>query len=264
VRVFGGRGSGIVPRRRLGANGRSVRHDFATHDAIPDSDRASGPATRRPRRGARRDERRRTAVPYRLHGPVRLEHEGAGNAWNREIKHEVNEEGDEPRCPEHYAYNTAMPARVSVFATCLVLWFLLSGHFGVADLVMAVFASAVVTALNRDLEQLSEVFRHGWRLLAYVPWILREIWLANLQVVKLVLDPQLPIDPVLVRVPARFSSDLARTVFANSITLTPGTITIEAGPDEFLVHALTRTAADDLVAGAMARRVGRVFGESGA
>ena len=157
-----------------------------------------------------------------------------------------------------------MPAHVSVFATCLVLWFLLSGHFGVADLVMAVVASTVITALNRDIEQLSEVLRHGGRLLAYLPWIAREIWLANLQVVKLVLHPRLPIDPVLVRVPAPFSSDLARTVFANSITLTPGTITIEVGPDEFIVHALTRAAADDLVAGAMARRVGRVFGEPGA
>jgi len=156
-----------------------------------------------------------------------------------------------------------MRARVSVFATCFVLWFVLSGHFGLADLVMAAVASAVVTALNRDLEQIGEVLRHGRRLLAYVPWIAREIWLANLQVVKLVLDPRLPIDPVLVRVPARFSSDLARTVFANSITLTPGTITIEAGADEFLVHALTRAAADDLLAGAMARRVGHVFGEPG-
>jgi multicomponent Na+:H+ antiporter subunit E len=156
-----------------------------------------------------------------------------------------------------------MPARVSVFATCLVLWFLLSGHFGFSDLVMAVVASALVTALNRDVEQVSEVLRHGLRLLAYLPWIAREIWLANVQVVKLVLHPRLPIDPVLVRVPARFSSDFARTVFANSITLTPGTITIEAGPDEFLVHALTRAAGEDLVAGAMARRVGRIFGEPG-
>ncbi|HYE90841.1 MAG TPA: Na+/H+ antiporter subunit E [Terriglobales bacterium] len=157
-----------------------------------------------------------------------------------------------------------MPAALTVFVTCVVLWFLLAGHFAVADLVMAVVASALVTALNRDLEQLSEVFRHARGLLAYLPWILREIWVANIQVLKLVLDPRLPIDPVLVRVPARFSSDLARTVFANSITLTPGTITIEAGPDEFLVHALTRAAADDLVAGGMARRVGRVFGDPGA
>jgi multicomponent Na+:H+ antiporter subunit E len=156
-----------------------------------------------------------------------------------------------------------MGSSILVFVACLVVWFLFSGHFRVVDLVMATAASALVAVMNRGVEQLSDVLRHGPGLVAYVPWIMREIWLANIQVVKVVLDPRLPIDPVLVRVPARYSSDLARTVFANSITLTPGTITIEAGPDEFLVHALVRAAGEDLQGGAMARRVGRVFGDPG-
>ncbi|MBM4441431.1 MAG: Na+/H+ antiporter subunit E [Candidatus Rokubacteria bacterium] len=157
-----------------------------------------------------------------------------------------------------------MAAVLPVFVTCVLLWLLMAGRFTVADLVMAILASALVSALNRDLEQLSEVLRYGRGLLAYLPWLLREVWLSNIQVLKLVLDPRLPIDPGLVRVPVRFSSDLARAVFANSITLTPGTITIETGPDEFLVHALTREAADDVRAGGMARRVGGVFGDPGA
>ena len=157
-----------------------------------------------------------------------------------------------------------MAGSLAVFFACFVTWLLLAGQFRAIDFVFAAAGAALVAFINRDLEQLSEVLWHGRRLLAYMPWLLREVWLANLQVLKLVLAPSLPIDPVLVRVPARFSGDLARTVFANSITLTPGTITIEAGPDEFLVHALTRAAADDLVAGAMARRVGQVFGDPGA
>jgi multicomponent Na+:H+ antiporter subunit E len=157
-----------------------------------------------------------------------------------------------------------MSASVLVFTACLVIWALLSGQFRVADLVMATIAATLVTVMNRGVEQLSDVLRHGPAILGYVPWILREIWRANVQVVKIVLHPRLPIDPVLVRVRARYSSDLARTIFANSITLTPGTITIEAGPGEFLVHALTRGAGEDLQGGAMARRVGRVFGDPGA
>jgi multicomponent Na+:H+ antiporter subunit E len=157
-----------------------------------------------------------------------------------------------------------MGSSVSVFLACVGMWFLFSGHFGLVDLVMATLAAALVTVMNRGVEQLGEVLRHGPGLLAYVPWIMREIWLANIHVVKIVLHPRLPIDPALVRVPVRHSSDLARTVFANSITLTPGTITIEAGTDEFLVHALTRSAGEDLEGGVMARRVGRVFADQGA
>jgi multicomponent Na+:H+ antiporter subunit E len=158
----------------------------------------------------------------------------------------------------------AMAASLAVFFTCFVTWMLLAGQFRPIDFVFGAVGAALVALVNRDLEQLSEVLRHGGGLLRYVPWLLREVWLANLQVVKIVLHPRLPIDPVLVRVPARLSTDLARTVFANSITLTPGTITIEAGPDELLVHALTQGAADDLVAGTMARRVGRIFDDPGA
>ena len=151
-----------------------------------------------------------------------------------------------------------------VFSACLVLWILLSGHVGALDLAMGVAASALVTFANRDVEGVSEMLRWTPRLLAYLPWLLKEIWVANLQVVKLVLDPALPIDPVVVRVRTRFSSDFARTTLANSITLTPGTITLDVDGDDFLVHAITAGGGADIVAGGMARRVGRMFGDPGA
>jgi multicomponent Na+:H+ antiporter subunit E len=151
-----------------------------------------------------------------------------------------------------------------VFSACLILWILLSGHVGVLDLAMAVAASALVTFANRDVEGVSEMLRWTPRLLAYLPWLLKEIWVANIQVVKLVLDPALPIDPVIVRVRTRFSSDFARTTLANSITLTPGTITLDVDGDDFLVHAITAGGGADIVAGGMARRVGRMFGDPGA
>jgi multicomponent Na+:H+ antiporter subunit E len=151
-----------------------------------------------------------------------------------------------------------------VFAGCVVFWFALSGHFAPLDIVMALAASAAVAWANRRDEALSELLACSPRLLAYAPWLLREIWIANVQVVKLVLDPRLPIDPVIVRVPARYSTDLARATLANSITLTPGTITLDVDGDTLVVHAITRAGGEDLAGGGMARRVGRVFGDPGA
>lgn len=157
-----------------------------------------------------------------------------------------------------------MRAFALVFSACLTLWILLSGHLGALDLAMGVAASALVAFGNRDIEGVSEMLRWTPRLLAYLPWLLKEIWLANIQVVKLVLDPALPIDPVIVRVRTRFSSDVARTTLANSITLTPGTVTLDVDGDDLIVHAITAAGGADVLAGGMARRVGRVFGDPGA
>jgi multicomponent Na+:H+ antiporter subunit E len=99
------------------------------------------------------------------------------------------------------------------------------------------------------------------RFLAYVPWLLKEIVVANIQVARLVLDPRLPIDPVVVRFNTRLSTDLARTTFANSITLTPGPVTLDVEGSELVVHALT-TAMADLAGGTMERRIAGVFDEA--
>jgi multicomponent Na+:H+ antiporter subunit E len=151
-----------------------------------------------------------------------------------------------------------------VFGGCLVFWFLLSGHFSPLDLLMAAAASAAVAWVNRHDEAVSDLLVWSPRLLAYAPWLLREIWIANVQVVRLVLHPRLPIDPVVVRVPMRYSTDLARATLANSITLTPGTVTIDVEGETLVVHAITRAGGADILSGAMARRVGRVFGDPGA
>jgi multicomponent Na+:H+ antiporter subunit E len=150
--------------------------------------------------------------------------------------------------------NTAL-----VFAVCFGLWLVLSGHPTPLHLAQGVLAAAVVALLNRDLEAVSASVRAGPRFLRYLPWLLKEIVLANVQVVRLVLDPRLPIDPVLVRVPTRLRSPLAVTTFANSITLTPGTVTVDVEGDELVVHALTAQTPESF--SGMERRVGAVFGE---
>ena len=76
------------------------------------------------------------------------------------------------------------------------------------------------------------------RLLAYVPWLLKEIFVANLEVAKVILDPKLPISPRMVVFHGSQQTDLGRAIYANSITLTPGTITTGVEGQDFQIHAL--------------------------
>ena len=81
-----------------------------------------------------------------------------------------------------------------------------------------------------------------------------------MDVAKRILSPRLPISPRVIRVKAGQQSDLARVIYANSITLTPGTVSLSLEGDEIEVHALTREAAEELESGKMDRRVTRTEG----
>jgi multicomponent Na+:H+ antiporter subunit E len=82
-----------------------------------------------------------------------------------------------------------------------------------------------------------------------------EIVKANIAVIRRILRPGKSISPQLVRLPLPQKSDLARVIYANAITLTPGTVTLHLDEDTILVHALSREAAEDLATGRMARAV---------
>jgi multicomponent Na+:H+ antiporter subunit E len=153
---------------------------------------------------------------------------------------------------------------VVLFAALLLFWLLLSSHPTPLDLGLGVLAAGVVTFLNQRSQALGDLLRAGPRLLLYVPWLLGQIVLANLEVVRLVLHPRLPIDPVIVRFTAPLSSDLALTALGNSITLTPGTVTLDVESGTFTVHALTPEGATAVLSGVMTRRVGAVFAEPAA
>lgn len=152
---------------------------------------------------------------------------------------------------------------IVVFLACFILWLALSGSTALLHLTLGAAAAALVAWMNRGDELLSEWL---WRLpgmLRYAPWLFTEIVKANLQVARLILDPRLPIDPVIVTFDTVLTSPLARTTFANSITLTPGTITLDIDGPSFTVHAITE-AMSDLSGSEMERRVAAVFGEPAA
>ena len=144
-------------------------------------------------------------------------------------------------------------------------WLLWSGHFEPILLGFGVFSCVFVTFLNKKMERyegVSHENRLGLRWVGYGPWLLWEIAKANWDVARIILKPSLPIKPRLMRIRASQKTDLAKVIYANSITLTPGTITLDVRDDKFLVHALSDEAAADLDTGEMDRRVSAMEGKS--
>jgi multicomponent Na+:H+ antiporter subunit E len=138
---------------------------------------------------------------------------------------------------------------VTLFVVCFVLWLLLSGHWDAVHVGLGAAAAALVAWLNRGEEDVTALARAVPRMACYVPWLLVEIVRANLAVMRIVLDPRLPIDPAVVRVRVPLPGALAVTTLANSITLTPGTITLDVEGGELTVHALEPGSADGIEAG---------------
>jgi|LakMenEpi09Aug11_1017355.scaffolds.fasta_scaffold00314_2 multicomponent Na+:H+ antiporter subunit E len=101
----------------------------------------------------------------------------------------------------------------------------------------------------------------AWRMVAYVAWILWSMIKAGVQIARIVLTPGLNIDPQELRFRTGLRSPMARTVFANSITLVPGTLTVDIEGEWVLVHALYPEAADDIISGKLQNRVARLFDE---
>ncbi len=95
-------------------------------------------------------------------------------------------------------------------------------------------------------------------LLRYVPWLTKEIVRACIDVAWRIARPNLPIKPTIIRVPANQQTVPGRVSFANSITLTPGTISLDVLENEIEVHALTAESAADLQSEEMANRVRRM------
>ena len=146
----------------------------------------------------------------------------------------------------------------SLFVVLFSVWLLWSGHMTMLLLTLGLFSCLVVLLVMRrmgTIDQEAAPFGILLRMLPYAPWLLWQIVKSNLDVARRIVSPGMPIRPHLLKVRAGQHSDLGRVIYANSITLTPGTVTIGMVGDEFTIHALTDEAADDVAAGAMNDRV---------
>ena len=148
-----------------------------------------------------------------------------------------------------------MAKAIATWMSLAGLWWLLSGHADALLLSLGAASSVLVWRLSRRMVPVGKGLTPGIALLAYPAWLMKEIVLSNLEVCWEILRPRLAISPTLARVPAAQATPWARALYANSITLTPGTVAIEVGADDILVHALLRPAAESLMQGDMDRRV---------
>lgn len=137
-------------------------------------------------------------------------------------------------------------------------WLVLSGHYTIITVPAGILSVIGVVAVLHRMDVIDEEghpIHLMPRTLTYWPWLMFEIAKSTWDVTKIILNPGLPISPTLVRVRASQRTAVGLATYANSITLTPGTITARVSGSEFLVHAVTRSGADDLAEGVMDRRV---------
>lgn len=143
-------------------------------------------------------------------------------------------------------------------------WLLLSGHYDVTHLLFGGVSVGLVLWLNRHTDPYFNRLRQvrWWPAATYPFFLFGNIIIANLQVAYLILHPKMPIDPVILRFPTLLSSGAAKVVLGNSITLTPGTITIDIQGQDFEVHALAQGLAESLMIAREQNRIAQIFGDA--
>ncbi|KYK28000.1 MAG: hypothetical protein AYK19_05975 [Theionarchaea archaeon DG-70-1] len=158
---------------------------------------------------------------------------------------------------------------ISVFFTTLVLWVLLTWQEieeqGLPPFAVGVVASVIITAFSRNL--FPGISLHPRRViyfLIYVPAFIWEMIKSNFDVAYRVLHPKMPINPGIVRVPTTLKSGYGKTILANSITLTPGTLTLDVKDQNFYVHWLNIQTYDpeeaaEMITGRFMRFLRKVF-----
>ena len=147
---------------------------------------------------------------------------------------------------------------IGLGAILFAFWLVLSGHFEPRLIGFGLASAAFVAYLAKRMDVVDREgmpLHLGGRFWVYFPWLMKEILVANLHVARIILTPSLPIHPVLVLYRASQKTDLGRAIYANSITLTPGTITTSVMGESLEVHSLTWMDVDGREEDEMDRRV---------
>lgn len=159
-----------------------------------------------------------------------------------------------------------MKKYISNFIVCYAVWILLAG-FSIQELILGAAVSAILAALLWKLLKLELTWKTPVVLIAfiviYVPVFLFELVRANIDVLFRVLNPKLPINPGFVKIGTKLKTDFGKLILANSITLTPGTISVDADDDSIYVHWIDVKGKDhaeyaERIAGRFERILGRM------
>ena len=152
----------------------------------------------------------------------------------------------------------------------MVFWLIMSGHYDLLHISFGVFSVTLVSLIHRPIRKhLFTLGEHSAalklrlaRLAYYVPWLLWQIVVSSLQVAYVVLHPKCPIDPALLRFKTRLGNTSSKVILGNSITLTPGTITLGIERDEFLVHSLMDISSSGIIDGTLPGEVAKLYERS--
>ena len=138
--------------------------------------------------------------------------------------------------------------KAGTFAFLLLFWILLNGSLAPEVLGVGALVALVILQFSRDEMTFLTGFRYTpeaiWATLLYLLFFFKELMKANLRLAKIVLSPSLPINPGFVKVRTKLKSPMGRLLLANSITLTPGTLTVEMEGEWLYVHWVTMDATD--------------------
>ena len=149
-----------------------------------------------------------------------------------------------------------------LIATLSILWLFLSGHYTPLLLSLGALSVLLVVSITLRMDMIKyeqpEVLQQSIMGIPYCLWLLKEILKANIDVCKRILNPKLPISPQIVWIKSSQRHELARTVYANSITLTPSTISIYVVHDQIEIHALSKEGSLRLENGEMDQRITKV------
>ena len=155
--------------------------------------------------------------------------------------------------------------RKAVLAVLLAAsWLLWSGMFKPLLLALGGVSCLLVLYLAQRMRLFEhDVFslRFTGRLLRFWGWLGREIVRSSLDVTRVVLSPKLPISPTVIEFDSACEHPVDRTILGNSITLTPGTLTLRIDERHFVVHALTEDGAREIAGGEMDGRVAALRGD---
>lgn len=163
-----------------------------------------------------------------------------------------------------------LPLRdIAKFLLLFGFWIILSERMQLRYLAIGAVASLAVTVITRNIglrrayhrtHRKSEV---AWVpfIFRYIPWLIWQVVLANIQVASMVIQRDLTLEPVVMELPLNLKRGTAQVVYANSITLTPGTVTVDVKDDTVIVHALSADSGDSLLSHEVHNRVAPLFFE---
>lgn len=149
---------------------------------------------------------------------------------------------------------------LSLIVVLILFWVLLSPAMTIESVLIGLAVVVGVVFLNRELlEEGQDSFKLSLKQIrnftVFILHLIKEIIKANIDVAKIVLSPSMPVSPAFIKMPIKFKRDTNKVIYANAVTLTPGTLTVDVTDTEYLIHVLTTSAGEDLKDGILEKTV---------